>query len=296
MPIRVGRNNQKPSVHKSLDLFRNKPMAVVEVSGVHYTKNPDGTPNEKNPQGWGDPHYLNLPEFGWDSALFDHARKMRDAGYRILGLWEPGSVYYPTTQENMGYFNFGIVQKCWTPTMIKTWRGFLAKLRSIDMEPMFYFNANSDFTRLVDDLAWCRSALGVHAFGLDAFSYIVKTNIKSARAVIQAIRDKPETEDVSLLTEGQLPVDLSDDDRRFFLTNMAQLELARGGPDKSAADDVNLTRILPAVDDALVKGAVRYVYCHGSQWKQGDREDVYQFMRASGCIPADSVAPLLEWK
>jgi len=287
--LRVGRNNQKPSVHKSLDFFRNKPMAVVEVSGAHYVK-------ADNPHGWGDPHYLKLPEFGWDSALYDHAKKMAEAGYKILGLWEPGSIYYPTNQENMGYFNFGIVQKNWTPIMIRSWRDFLAKVRALGMDVMFYFNANSDFSRIVDDLAWCRSALGVHAFGLDAFSYIVKTDTKAATAMVNAIRADERIHDIALLTEGQLPVELSDDDRRFFLLNMAQLELARGGPEKSAADDVNLTRILPAVDDALVKGAVRYVYCHGSNWKAGDRASVYQFMQASGCVPADSAATLLEWK
>jgi len=294
-PIRVGRNNPKPTpCHKSLDRVRNKAMAMVEVSAAHYV-------DEKNERGWGYPHYTDLPEFGWDLALFDYVSKRREAGYKLLGLWEPGGIYYPKTNENMGYFNYNISAKTWTKKMVLSWTdpkhgGFLAKLRDIDMEPMFYFNANENLDRLVDDVAWVRSALGVHIFGLDAFSWIVHTDVNKATAVINALRADSRTEDATFITEGQLPLALSDADRRFFLTNLAQLELARGGKDKKASDDTNLTRILPVVDDGLVKNPVRFVMCHGSDWQAGDLENVYQFMRASGCQPCDWRDAPLDWK
>jgi hypothetical protein len=289
MPIRVGRNNKKPVAHKSLDRVRGRAMAKIEVSGQHYV-------DDFNPGGWGHPHYHRLPEFGWDLAMFDTAKKYREAGYKLLGLWEPAGIYYELPDDKMGYFNYKIQEGSWNDRMRLSWRDFLAKLRGIDMEPVFYFNAQRDYDTIVEDMAWMRGALGLNIFGLDAFSWDVQQTPNIARKVIEAIRADSRTEDATLITEGQLPVSLDGADRVFFLQHLAQLELARGGPGKRASDDANLTRVLPTVDDGMVKGCVRFIDCQGSDWEDGDLEEVYSFIRAMGCQPCDWREAPLPWK
>lgn len=295
-PVRVGRNNKKPVAHKSLDRLRGKAMAKVEVSGQHYVK-PD-----ENPMGWGHPHYTRLPEFGWELSLYDVAKRYRINGYELLGLWEPAGIYYGLPDDKMGYFNFDIQNKAWNDRMRMTWRDLLHKLRAIGMEPVFYFNAQrNSYETLVEDMAWMRGALGLNIFGLDALSWDILHDPKGCRGLISKIREDSRTADATLITEGQLPISLSEDDRTFFLQHLAQLELARGGknPDgsyKRAANDTNLTRILPAVDDALVRGCVRFVDLQGSDWAEGDVDDVYSFIRAMGCQPCDWRDSPGDWK
>lgn len=280
--------------HETQQRVDDEPLAFIEISAAHYV-------SPENPKGWGDPHYGRLEREGWD-VLLPWAIQHRTAGYRVAAMWEP-SGQYAGLGECMAWCSADRVRDNWSEKMRLSWPPFVAKLRAMGMEPMWYIGCAGDHAAtMVEDLAFARQ-MGVSIVGLDAFSWLVETDLPTAKRLINEIRADPRTKDLTLITEGWLPKSLKNGqplagaDRALFLRHMAQLSLARGGGETLAALDPNWDAMsgLP-MDQKIVKGCVGIVLLHGSMWKASDEAEVYAKARELGLVPCDYRVPLGAWR
>lgn len=263
----------------------NGDIAFVEISAAHYV-------SDRNPKGWGHPHYSAIEREGFITpaiiALLDEAA--RD-GKTIFAMWEPSCQHDPgqlAQTQCMAWMNAELAARCWSPIMQDTWPMLLTELSARNMRPMWYLGcAGHHLSTIVDDLAFAK-AMGVDIIGLDAFSWTVHVDPPRAQKVVEAIRADPRTKDLTLVTEGWLPVELKGPQRAFFLRHLVQLDLARGGTGKLAASDSNWTRMdgLP-LDQKIVKGCRGIVLMHGSNWESGDLEATYDRAAAAGLFVCD---------
>ena len=259
----------------------NGDIGFVEVSAAHYV-------SADNPKGWGYPHFSAIERDGWTTPeLLKYAKLQRSQGKKILALWEP-SCQTPGLGECMAWASPADIKECWTDQMRLTWPRFVAELRAGGMEPMWYVGcAGKHASTIVEDLAFIRS-MGVWIVGLDAFSWMVHEDPAGAEAVITALRADPRTKDLTLVTEGWLPVELEGARRAFFLRHLVQMDLARGGDGKAAIDDPNWARMKGIeMDRRIVVGCRGVVVMQGANWKPGDLESNYAQAEALGLSVCD---------
>jgi len=259
------------------------PIGFLEVSAAHYV-------SDQNPKGWGYPHFGAIEADGWVTPkLLAYVKEQRAQGKKILALWEP-SCQTPGLGECMAWASPADIRECWTDQMRLTWPRFVAELRASGMQPMWYVGcAGKHASTIVEDLAFIRS-MGVWIVGLDAFSWMVHEDPAGAEAVITALRADARTKDLTLVTEGWLPIELEGARRAFFLRHLVQLDLARGGNDKLAAMDPNwdAQRMggLP-YDQSIVRGCRGVVVMQGANWKTGDLEACYAKAEQLGLYVCD---------
>lgn len=257
-------------------------LEFIEVSAGHYVSG-------DNPKGFGDPHYTAIERDGWITPrLLERVRGAARNGKTIVALWEPSCQYAGNLPGCMAWAGPSQIAACWSQAMLDTWPMFLSECRSLGMEPMWYIGcAGAHTDTMVEDLAFI-AGMGVRIVGLDAFSYLVETNEPEAERCINAIRADPRTKNLTLITEGWLPRTLTGAKRAFFLRHMVQLELARGGSDKLAANDSNWSAMdgLP-LDQQIVRGCRGIVLMHGSNWQAGDLEANYRRAEAAGLYVCD---------
>ena len=259
----------------------NGDLAYIEISAAHYV-------SADNPKGWGHPHYLDIEKLGWTNPkLVEYVHTAGKDGKKILAMWEP-SGQYADLADCMAWMNVTLARENWSEPMRLTWQMFLAEVRMAGLEPMWYLGcAGKNSSAIVEDLAFAKS-MGVQIIGLDAFSWIVHTDLAEAERIITSIRADPRTKDMTLITEGWLPVELEGAKRAFFLRHLVQLDLARGGQGKLAANDTNWDRMnsLP-LDQKIITGCRGIVLMHGSNWEAGDLEATYARATAAGLYVAD---------
>ena len=283
--------------HVSQQRVDDEPIAFVEVSAARFV-------GDENPRGCAWPHGVKLETDGWGVLLPDLLSK-RAAGYRVAALWEPGlqSTDYGDPADCMAWISRERVQKNWSEAMRLSWPRFVAELRAAGMEPMWYIGcAGAHVDTMVEDLAFC-SEMGLRIVGLDAFSWLVETDLPTAKRLINEVRADPRTKDLTLITEGWLPKRLKNGeplggaDRALFLRHMAQMSLARGSENTLAAMDPNWEAMsgLP-MDQKIVPVCVGIVVMHGANWKPVDLEACYARAKQLGLVPCDYRVPLGKWK
>ncbi len=279
LPTKVGNQN---TAHVSQGRVDGD-LAFVEISAAHYV-------SDANPKGWGYPHYLSIETMGWTNPkLMELVRAAGKGGdnKKILAMWEP-SGQYAGLDDCMAWMNPTLARENWSEPMRLSWQRFLAEVRAAGLEPMWYLGcAGKNASAIVEDLAFAKS-MGVQIIGLDAFSWVVHTDPAEAQRIITDIRADPRTKDLTLITEGWLPVELKGPQRAFFLRHLVQLDLARGGQGKLAVMDTNWDRMeLLSRDQKIIKGCRGIVLMHGSNWEAGDLEATYLRAASVGLYVAD---------
>lgn len=284
-----GRHKNGP--HPSLGVLRDKPAGYMDISAQHRV-------SPTNLKGW---QWPAIETVGWDVILPDAERQAK-AGAKLLFMWEVTG-QCEGIGSCMAWTSRDTVMRGWSDKMRMTWPFTLAKLRAMGLEPVWYTGCASNIyggecgaerpydatyrKKLVDDVAFVRS-LGIMCVALDAFSWVIEVNEPFASSVLSELRSAPRTKDMTFLTEGQLPANLTDPRRAFYLRHMGVLELARGGPGKLAINDHNLARIDDARDDRIMPGHVRFIWFHGSQWASDDTAAVYEWLKRTGSQPIDN--------